>query len=81
MPPSPFYFAGSVVLLALLLFFPVSKLVWVLSVRRLERKTERKLSEQEVQGQLRRARILAALLVFIFSFLFSVSLIGVPGNG
>lgn len=81
MPPSPFYFVGSVVLLALLLFFPISKLVWVMSVRRLERKTERKLSEQEIQGQRRRARILAVLLVLIFSFLFNASLIGVPGNG
>ncbi|VFN07841.1 MAG: hypothetical protein BECKG1743D_GA0114223_112312 [Candidatus Kentron sp. G] len=31
------FFLGSVIVLALLLFFPVSRLMWVLSVRRLER--------------------------------------------
>ena len=75
------YFAGSVLLLALLLFFPVSKLIWVLSVRRLERKRQRKLSEQEIQGQLQRARVLAVVIVLIFSFLLNAQLIGVPGNG
>ena len=75
------YFVGSVLLLAVLLFYPVSKLIWVLSVRRLERKTERKLSEEEIAGQLRRARVLTVLIVVIFSFLFNAHLIGVPGNG
>ncbi len=74
-------FTTSVLILALLLFFPVSKLLWVLSVRRLERKTQRKLSEQEIQGQLQRARALAVVVVLIFSFLFNAKLIGVPGNG
>jgi hypothetical protein len=80
MSPS-IYFVGSVLLLSVLLFFPVSKLIWVLSVRRLQRKMQRELSEQETAGQLRRARILAVLIAVIFSFLFNAHLIGVPGNG
>ncbi len=75
------YFMAWVLVLALLLFFPVSKLIWVLSVRRLERKWQRKLSEQEIQGQLQRARVLAVVVVLIFSFLFNAKLVGVPGNG
>ena len=80
MSPSVF-FVVSVLLLAVLLFFPVSKLIWALSVRRLQRKMQRELSEQETQGQLRRARILAVFIAVIFSFLFNAHLIGVPSNG
>lgn len=75
------YFTASVLILALLLFFPVSKLIWVLSIRRLERKTERKLSEGEIQGQLMRARVIAVLITLVFSFLFNARLIGIPGDG
>lgn len=64
------FFFGSSLLLALLLFFPVSKLVWVLSVRRLERRLGRETTEQERSGQFARARFLAIFFVLIFSFLF-----------
>jgi hypothetical protein len=80
MSPSA-YFVGWVLLLAVLLFFPVSKLIWVLSIRKLQRKMQRELSEQETKGQLRRARILAVFIVVIFSLLFNAHMIGVPGNG
>ncbi|MCH6584075.1 MAG: hypothetical protein IH808_13875 [Proteobacteria bacterium] len=75
------YFVGWVLLLSVLLLFPVSKLIWVLSVRKLQRKMRRELSEQETEAQLRRARILAVFIVVIFSFLFNAHVIGVPGNG
>lgn len=75
------YFVGWVLLLSVLLVFPVSKLIWVLSVRKLQRKMRRELSEQETEAQLRRARILAVFIVVIFSFLFNAHVIGVPGNG
>ncbi len=68
------YFIVSMLILAVLLFFPASKLVWVLSVRRLQRKENRQLSEHEIHGQLNRARIIAAVLVLVFSFLFNLSL-------
>ena len=70
------YFVGSVLVLALLLFFPVSKLVWVLSVRRLQRKEHRELSKLELRGQLHRARILAAFVSLLFSYLFNLTLGG-----
>lgn len=61
-------------MLALLLFAPVSKLIWVLSVRRKERRLGRKLTEREVTGERARARFLAVLLVSAFSLLFNLQL-------
>ena len=73
------YFLLSFILLAFLLFFPTSKLIWVASVRRLEKKTASKLSQEEIQAQLKRARIIAAIVVIIFSYLFNLSL-GIQPN-
>lgn len=70
-----------VLALAALLFYPVSKLIWVVSVRRLQRKLERELSDDEHQGQLRRARFIAVPVVLTFSWLYNVSTIGLPGVG
>ncbi len=74
-----YYFLTSAILAALL-FYPAWRLIWVLSVRRIERKTKRKLSEQEIAGQRRRAAFLAFFLVLIFSFVFNYNLLG-PQDG
>lgn len=66
---------GSVLLLALLLFVPVSRIVWVLSVRRLQRRLTRELTALEQRGQLRRARFIALPLTLLFSVLFHVQVI------
>ncbi len=75
-----------VLLLAALLFWPMSKLVWVLSVRRLQRKLARPLDEKEVAGQRARARVISVFVSLLFSFLYNsflhnASTIGLPGNG
>lgn len=70
-------FEIAVIVLALLLFFPVSKFIWVLSVRRLERKLGKALSEQERQGQRNRARVIAAFVSLVFSLLFNTHLMRV----
>lgn len=75
------FFSLSVVVLAALLFVPVTRLVWVLSVRRLERKTSTVLDETERAGQLRRARLVALILVILFSLLFNLAMLGAPGRG
>ncbi len=75
------YFVGSVLVLAVALFFPVSRVVWVLSVRRLQRREARVLSEAEAQGQLGRARLIAVVLVLVFSYLFNLSLGKTLGYG
>ncbi|MGD8571037.1 MAG: hypothetical protein PVF34_01325 [Gammaproteobacteria bacterium] len=75
------YFVLSVLVLAVLLFFPISKLVWAMSVRRLQRKLNTELEEKQLQGQLFRARFIAMVVSPIFSFLFNLNLLGWPTHG
>ena len=75
------FFYLSFILLAIMLFFPVSKLIWTTSVRRLEKKTARKLGPQELEGQRTRARFIALLLVLTFSWFFNLQLLGPISNG
>ncbi len=70
-----------ILVLAALLFWPMSKLVWVLSVRRLQRKLSRPLDEKEVAGQITRARVISVFVSLLFSFLYNASTIGFPGDG
>ena len=68
------YFFAGIVLLSIALYFPVNKLVWVLSVRRLERKYKKKLTDVERKLQLNRARFISIILVIIFSYFFNLKL-------
>ena len=70
-----------VLLLAGLLFWPLSKLVFVLSVRRLQRKLARDLNDTEVASQMNRARIIGVFLSVVFSYLYNLSTIGMPDGG
>lgn len=77
-------FEIAVIVLAVLLFFPVSNFIWVMSVRRLERKLGKELTEEERLGQKNRARVIAAFVSLTFSFLFNMHLmqvIGTAGSG
>ncbi|PPR30945.1 MAG: hypothetical protein CFH32_00404 [Alphaproteobacteria bacterium MarineAlpha9_Bin2] len=65
----------SVVILSVVLYFPVNKLIWVLSVRRLEKKSKKKLTEIERKLQLKRARFISAILVLTFSYLFNLQIL------
>ncbi len=71
---------GWTALLAALLFIPVSRLIRGFSVRRLQRKLNRELTEAEIGGQLQRARLIAFVLVTIFSLLFNFNTLGIPGR-
>ena len=68
------FFLAGIVLLSIALYFPVNKLVWVLSVRRLERKYKKKLTVVETKLQLNRARFISIILVIIFSYFFNLKL-------
>ena len=70
----------AVPVLAVLLFFPVSKIIWVFSVRRLERKLGRPLDEAERQAQLRRARFIAVFVALAFALLFNLHLMRTVEN-
>lgn len=69
-----------VLILAGLLFYPVAQLIWAVSVRRLQRKWGRELSPQELQGQLNRARVIAAFVVLVFSFFYNLNTMA-PASG
>ncbi len=75
---TPGLFAFYVVLLAALLFYPVGKWIWVLSVRRLQRRLERELTEDELAGQKRRAWVIASFVCPVFSILFNLYTVGMP---
>ena len=68
------FFLAGIVLLSIALYFPVNKLVWVLSVRRLEKKYKKKLTDVERKLQLNRARFISIILVIIFSYFFNLKL-------
>jgi hypothetical protein len=70
-----------VFLLAALLFWPVSSLIWTFSVRRKQRKLKQELNEQEVLAQKQRARIVSAVVSLLFSFLYNLSTLGIPTDG
>ena len=69
------WYWGTTVLLAVLLFFPITKLIWVRQVRRLERKLGRAATEEERQGQLRSARMMGAFIAVTFAFLYNRTLV------
>ncbi|MDH3689005.1 MAG: hypothetical protein OEU36_05940 [Gammaproteobacteria bacterium] len=67
--------------LTLLLLYPVSKLIWVFSVRRLQRKLKRELDQAEITGQMRRGWIIGAIISFAFSALYNFNTLNMSGNG
>ena len=75
------YFYISVAVLALLLFFPTSRLIWVISVRSLTNKRQQQLTESELNGQKSRARFIAVLICVPFSWFFNQQLLGMTGHG
>ena len=68
------FFLAGIIFLSLALYCPVNKLIWVLSVRRLERKYKKKLTDSERKLQLNRARFISIVLVIIFSYFFNLKL-------
>ena len=72
------FFILSIFVLAAALSWPASRLIWVLSVRRIERRTKTRLTPEEIAGQKRRAWIIAIFCCLLFSYLFNLSTLGVP---
>ncbi len=71
------YYLISVIILALLLYYPVNKIIFVLSVRRLERKICKKLNDNQKNGQLKRSRFISIILILFFSCLFNINILSV----
>jgi len=71
------YYLISVIILALLLYYPVNKIIFVLSVRRLERKICKKLNDNQKNGQLKRSRFISIILILFFSCLFNINILNI----
>ena len=71
--PSELFYLLSVTFLALLLYYPVNKLIFILSVRRYEKKIGNSLSDEELRGQLIRSRFITIILIIFFSSLFNLN--------
>ncbi len=66
------------VALALVLFFPVRQLIWVLAVRREQRRTGGEVPDENVRRHLKsRAGVTSALLCLIFSAVYGGIILGV----
>ena len=73
--PQQLYQLVSILILAALLYFPVNNLIWMMSVRHLQRRTGKELTPQEIAGQRNRARFISIILVLCFSYLFNAALL------
>ena len=72
--PSELFYLLSVLFLAILLYYPVNKLIFILSVRRYEKKIGDSLNDKELKGQLIRSRFISIILIVIFSSLFNLNI-------
>ncbi len=69
--PSLAWFWITTWLLAILLYFPVHRLIWVMRVRRLEARTGNKPAGEEVEALRLKTRIVAGFIVLTFAYLFN----------
>ena len=62
------------VVLAVALFFPARQMIWVISVRRAERDGDK--NEERRMALKNRAGVTAALLAFVFAYLYTSVMFG-----
>ena len=63
-------------LLAILLYFPVHRLIWVMRVRKVEARTGAKATEEEAAALRLRTRLVAGFIVLTFAYLFNHVVLG-----
>lgn len=64
------YWASSITL-ALLLFSPVSKFIWVIRMRRFLAREKREAKQDETEALRKKSRFIAGLISLVFAFLFT----------
>jgi len=69
------WFWGTTLVLAVALYFPVHRMIWVVRVRRAERQSGKPLSEAEREDMRRRSRMVAGIITICFAFLFNKALV------
>lgn len=70
------WYWGTTVVLAIALYFPVSRFVWVKRVRRLEKGLGRESTEEERYAVKYKTRLIAALIAVSFAYLFNTMMFG-----
>ena len=77
MPTTPaqfYWFWGTTAGLTAALYFPVYRIIWVLRVRRLEKKLERKSTDEERETLRQKTRLISAVIAICFAYLFNKTL-------
>lgn len=69
------WFWGTTLVLAIALYFPVHRMIWVVRVRRAERHTGKPLSDAEREEIRRRSRLVSGIITICFAFLFNKALV------
>ena len=64
-----------VIAMGLALFYPVNRLIWLVSCRRMQKKLQKKLTESELLGQKKRSYFISIIVCLIFSMLFNYRLL------
>lgn len=65
------WYAVSSIILGLLLYFPVRRFIYAISINRLQRKENREATEKEKSEIRKRANLIAAVIAFTFAFLYN----------
>lgn len=65
------WFWGSSLVLAVLLYYPASRLVFVMRIRRMEKKLKRTSTDEEREKERRKSKIITGAIVITFAFLFN----------
>lgn len=68
------YYLVWAIILALMLFYPVRQLIWVMYVRRANKQGEGRISEAEQFQLKKRASFTSIILCFLFSIVYTGSL-------
>jgi len=75
------YYWLSVALLTVMLVWPVARMIWMMSVRRLERRRQAPVSEAERRGQRARAWFIGLIVSAVFALLFNFYLLDMGRHG
>ena len=65
------WYWATTAILAFALYFPTNRLIWVMRVRRLQKSLGRDATEEEREEVKRKTRLVAAILVIGFAYLFN----------
>ncbi|MBE8182712.1 MAG: hypothetical protein HAW61_04230 [Candidatus Portiera sp.] len=65
------YFLLTSAVLFAMLYYPVHKMIYIMSVRRMQKKLKKDLNDKEQLGQKRRAHFVTIILLVIFSAIYN----------